>query len=115
MVGSVRAGNVQRVDAEVRTNVRIFGVETQPRVSYIHIEQHGSSELIAASHRHTLRPAERITVLAAAGCVPSCVSQSRRVKNKRRRKAITRKNHPLLARDIIDLWVDSCQIVFGWP
>src|SRR5260370_11286813 len=107
MVGSVRAGNVQRVDAEVRTNVRIFGVETQPRVSYIHIEQHGSSELIAASHRHTLRPAERITVLAAAGCVPSCVSQSRRVKDKRPAKAITGKHQPLLSWPLIDLFVDS--------
>src|SRR5260370_38084827 len=97
MVGSVRAGNVQRVDAEVRTNVRIFGVETQPRVSYIHIEQHGSSELIAASHRHTLRPAERITVLAPPGCAPSCVSQGQGGQEENRRQALSVQHHRPLA------------------
>ena len=111
VIGSICTRNVQRVEPEIGVNVHVFSVKPQPRVTSVYVPQHVRRNLVTASQSHALNPAECIAVLPTAGGVASCGSQSGRIENERGRNTVPGEQHGLGARYVVDLCINSAQIV----
>src|SRR5438445_824358 len=104
---------MQRVQPKICAYIHVGSVETKPRVSSVHIPKHVWRNLIAAPQRHALNPASCVSVLSTAGGVAARTSQAWRVEDERRRNTVAGENHGLGVRHIVNLRVDSAQIIRG--